>query len=144
MGITGMVTAKMSWSGGLKFEGVSAFGHRIATDGSKMAGGNEEGYKPTELLLFGMAGCAGIDVVRILEKQRQKLASLEIELAAHHNEDYPKPFHTIEVKFIASGENLDEQKLARAIALSEEKYCMVSQTVASETKVIISYEIIDK
>jgi len=138
-----MVTAKMKWAGGLKFEGLTAFGHKIATDGSKASGGNEDGYKPTELLLYGMAGCAGIDVVRILEKQRQKLTSLEIELVAHHNEDYPKPFHTIEVKFIARGEDLDEQKLARAIALSEEKYCVVSQTVANETKVVTSHEIMD-
>lgn len=135
------MTARMKWVGGLKFEGDSAFGHKIATDGSKSAGGNEDGYKPTELLLFGMAGCAGIDVVRILEKQRQKLTSLEIELVGHQNDDYPRPFHTIEVKFIARGENLDEQKLARAIELSEEKYCVVSQTIANETKVVTSYEI---
>ena len=90
-----------------------------------------------------MAGCAGIDVVRILEKQRQKLTSLEIEIAAHHNEDYPKPFHTIEVKFVARGEDIDEKKLAKAIALSEEKYCMVSQTVINETKVVTSYEIMN-
>ena len=55
-----MITAKMTWAGGLKFEGVSAFGHKIATDGGKPAGGKEEGYKPTELLLFGIAGCTGM------------------------------------------------------------------------------------
>lgn len=137
-----MMTAKMKWAGGLKFEGISAFGHKIATDGSKSAGGNEDGYKPTELLLYGMAGCAGIDIVRILEKQRQKLSSLEIELTAHQNEDYPRPFHTIEVKFVARGENLDENKLAKAIELSESKYCVVSQTVANETKIIVSHKVL--
>ena len=136
-----MVTARMKWAGGLKFEGKSAFGQTIATDGSIKAGGQEDGYKPTELVLFGMAGCAGIDVVRILEKQRQKLASLEIELIAHHNDEYPKPFHTVEVKYIARGENLDSKKLAAAIELSESKYCVVSQTVARETKIVSSFEI---
>ena len=139
-----MITAKMKWAGGLKFEGTSAFGHKIATDGSKQAGGQEDGYKPTELLLYGIAGCTGIDVVRILEKQRQKLTSLEIELTGHHNEEYPKPFHTIEVKYIARGENLDEQKLAKAIELSESKYCMVSQTVEHVGKVVTSWEIIEE
>ena len=136
-----MLTAKMKWAGGLKFEGESAFGHRIATDGGKAAGGNEEGFKPTELLLYGIAGCTGIDVVRILEKQRQELTSLEIELTAHQNDDYPKPFHTIEVKYIASGKNLDEKKLAQAIELSESKYCVVSQTVQHEGKIVTSYQI---
>jgi putative redox protein len=136
-----MLTAKMTWAGGLKFEGTSVFGHKIATDGAKEAGGNEEGFKPTELLLFGIAGCTGIDVVRILEKQRQRLTSLEIQLTAHQGDEYPRPFHTIEVKYIATGIDLDEKKLAQAIELSESKYCVVSQTIQHETKVVTSYEI---
>jgi putative redox protein len=140
-GIENMLTAKMTWAGGLKFEGTSVFGHKIATDGAKEAGGNEDGFKPTELLLYGIAGCTGIDVVKILEKQRQQLTSLEIELTAHQSDTYPKPFHTIEVKYIASGQGLDEKKLAKAIELSESKYCVVSQTIQRETKVVTSYEI---
>ncbi|MBN1213269.1 MAG: OsmC family protein [candidate division Zixibacteria bacterium] len=137
-----MVSTKMKWTGGLKFEGTSVFGHKIITDGSKKAGGEEAGYQPTELLFFSIAGCAGIDVVRIMEKQRQKLTSLEIEMTAYQNEDYPKPFHTIEVKFIARGENIDPKKLERAIELSEEKYCVVSQTIKNETKIETSFEIL--
>ncbi|MEW5796792.1 MAG: OsmC family protein [Candidatus Zixiibacteriota bacterium] len=136
-----MLTAKMNWVGGIKFEGTSVFGHKIVTDGAKEAGGTEAGYKPTELLLYGMAGCTGIDVVKILQKQRQPLTSLEIEITAHQNETYPRPFHTIEVKYIATGPGLDEKKLAQAIELSESKYCVVSQTVQRETKVVTSYEI---
>jgi len=137
-----MLSARMKWAGGLKFEGTSAFGHKIVTDGSREAGGEEAGYKPTELLLYGIAGCAGIDIVRIMEKQRQKLTSLEIELTAHQNEDYPKPFHTIEVKYIARGENIDPKKLAKAIELSEDKYCVVSQTVKNVTTVKTNLEIL--
>ncbi len=136
------LTAKMKWAGGLKFEGLSTFGHKIVTDVSKEAGGEESGYKPTELLLFGMASCAGVDIVRIMEKQREKLTDLKIEVIAHQSETYPKPFHTIEVKYIARGENLDEKKLAKAIELSESKYCVVSQTVQNETKVVTSYRIL--
>ncbi len=136
-----MLTARMKWAGGLKFEGMSAFGHPIATDGGKAHGGSEDGYKPTELILYSIAGCTGIDVVRILEKQRQKLTSLEIELIAHQGDEYPKPFHTIEVKYIATGTNLDPKKLGLAIAMSESKYCAVSQTVENAGEVVTSYEI---
>ncbi len=139
-----MVTAKMSWVGGIKFEGESVFGHKLVTDGSKKAGGGEEGYEPTELLLYGMASCAGVDIVRILEKQRQELTSLEIEVVGHQNDNYPRPFHTIEVKFIAQGKNLNPDKLAKAIELSESKYCVVSQTVQNETRVTTSFEILPK
>jgi len=138
-----MIEVKMSWGGGMKFEGVSAFGHTMITDGGKPAGGNEEGFKPTELILYGIAGCTGIDVVRILEKQRQKLESLEIEVRAFQNEEYPKPFHTFEVKYIAKGKNLNPDKLAKAIELSESKYCVVSQTMQEKAEVKTSFEIVD-
>ena len=70
-----------------------------------------------------------------------KPVTLEIEVVAHQDEKYPKPFHTIEVKYIARGENLDEKKLAKAIELSESKYCVVSQTVVHPGKVVTSFEI---
>ncbi len=138
-----MLEVKMQWAGGIKFEGDSSFGYKIVTDGSLQSGGTEAGYQPTELLLFSIASCTGVDIVRILEKQRQKLSSFEIQVTAHQNEHYPKPFHTFEIKYIAKGENLSEQKLTKAIELSESKYCVVSQTLESEAKVTSSFEIID-
>jgi putative redox protein len=135
------IKASMTWKGGLKFEGVGAFGHVLAIDAAKSAGGGEDGFKPTELLLWSIAGCTGIDVVRILRKQRQEIESLEIEVVGHQNDEYPKPFHTIEIKYVASGKNIDPDKLAKAIELSEGKYCVVSQTVERETRVTTSYEI---
>jgi putative redox protein len=135
--------ASMEWRGGLKFEGVGVFGHKVTIDTPKSAGGDEAGPKPTELLLWAIAGCTGIDVIRILKKQRQAVESLKIQITAHQNDDYPKPFHTIEVKYVAGGRDLDPEKLARAIELSESKYCVVSQTVQRETKIVTSYEIED-
>lgn len=137
-----MIDVKMRWAGGIRFEGEGAFGHTMITDGGRQSGGEEAGFQPTELLLFSIASCTGVDVVRILEKQRQKLTSLEIEVKAHQDDNYPKPFHTFEVKFVARGENLSEKKLAKAIELSESKYCVVSQTMESEARVTTSYEII--
>jgi len=139
-----MLDVKMSWRGGIKFEGVNKFGHKIITDGSKKSGGEESGYLPTELLLYSIASCTGVDVVRILEKQRQRLTDLTIEVVAHQGNEYPKPFHTVEIKYIARGKDLDENKLVQAIELSESKYCSVSLTVANETKVTTSYEIISE
>ena len=119
-----MISAKMKWTDGLKFEGSSAFGHKIVTDSSKQTGGEEAGYTPTELLLYSIAGCTGIDVVRVMGKMRQNLESLEIEVVAHQNKD------------------LDPEKLKKAIELSEDKYCVVSQTVKEVGKVVTSYEIV--
>ncbi len=133
---------KMKWSGGFQFEGTSVYGKKIVTDSSKESGGSEDGYSPSELVLFGLAGCAGIDVLAILEKQKQKLTSMEIEVVGYQNENYPRPFHTIEVKFVVKGDKLDEKKLAQAIELSQNKYCVVSMTLKSPAKMKFSYEIL--
>jgi putative redox protein len=136
-----MVEAKVKWAGGIKFEGTSVFGLPIATDGGKAAGGSESGYKPTELVLFGLAGCTGVDVVTILKKQRQELTGFEIEVTGYQPDQYPKPFNKIEVKYIFTGKNLDATKIENAIALSEGKYCMVSQSLSGMAKITTSFEI---
>lgn len=138
-----MMTIKMDWAGGLKFKGESLFGHEILTDAALASGGEESGYKPSELVLFALAGCTGMDVIRILQKQRQDVSALEIEVTAHQEEhSYPRPFHTVEVKIKVRGNNLEQEKLERAIALSEEKYCAVGQTIQHAGKVVTSYEIL--
>ena len=95
-----MQKSKIKWIDGLKFEGTCTFGHKIVTDAAKKAGGNEEGYKPTDLVLFGLAGCTGIDVMKILNKMRQEVTGLEIEVEAYQPEEYPKPFNKIKIKYI--------------------------------------------
>lgn len=136
-----MIEAKMKWQGGLKFEGTSAFGHKLATDGSIKAGGKEDGYKPTELVLFGLAGCTGIDVVKILQKMRQEITDLEMEVQGFQPEEYPKPYNKINVKYIFTGKNLDRRKVEKAVNLSEDKYCMVSQSLKGIARINIEIEI---
>ncbi len=136
-----MASAKLKWAGGMRFEGVSLFGHKIITDGSKTAGGTESGYQPTELVLFSLAGCTGIDVANILTKMRQNLTGLEIEVTGHQPEQFPKPFRKIEVKYILTGRNLEKNKVEEAIRLSEEKYCSVSLTLQGTAVIESNYEI---
>lgn len=139
-----MLKTKLSWTGGLRFEGKGEFGHTIIADGGKSGGGDESGHKPTELLMWGIAACTGMDVVGILKKQRQQLESLEIEIVGHNNDDYPRRFHTIDVRYVVRGKDIDPAKLERAIELSQEKYCIVSQTVKHPATVTTSYEILEQ
>jgi putative redox protein len=134
----------MNWAGGLRFEGTGAFGHQIVTDVSRAGGGAESGYKPSELVLFGLAGCTGVDVVRILQKMQQQVTGIEIQVVGHQQEEYPKPFHTVEVKFIVTGIQVQPEKVAQAIALSSEKYCMVGQTIEHPGRVVTSFEVREK
>nr|MBN2277804.1 OsmC family protein [candidate division Zixibacteria bacterium] len=138
-----MFETRVKWTGGMRFEGVSAFGLPIATDASRKSGGNENGYNPVELVLFGLAGCTGVDVLNILKKMKQQVSGLDIEVRGHQPEQYPKPFNRIEVKFILRGNNLNPQKVEQAIEMSEEKYCSVSLSLKGVANIITSYEIIE-
>lgn len=125
----------MDWKGGLKFTGTSRFGHEITTDGSKKAGGEEAGYQPTELMLFGLAGCTGIDVVLIAQKMKQEVNALIINIDAEQKDSHPKFVTRANIEYIFTGKNLDEAKLEQAIELSQERYCSVSNTMAGVTKI---------
>lgn len=132
---------EMTWKDGLRFEATNAWGHTLVTDASKAAGGGEDGIKPTELLLYGVAACTGVDIVRIMKKKRQALTSLTIRVEGEQGDGYPKPFHDVRVHYVARGKGIDDKAFASAIELSESKYCVVSQTVQRETRVTTSYEI---
>jgi len=128
------VKISMDWKGGLKFSGTSRFGHQITTDGSKQAGGKEEGYQPVELLLFGLAGCTGIDVVLISQKMKQEISGLTINIEAEQNPDFPKFVARANLEYVFTGRDLKSEMLEKAITLSQEKYCSVGTTLSGVTK----------
>lgn len=133
----------MDWQGGFKFSGDTLYGHTISTDASKKVGGAEDGYQPLELLIFGLAGCTGIDVVMIAEKMKQKITSLKIKIKADQREEHPRVFAKAHIEYLFTGENLDPKKLERIIELSEEKYCSASATLAGVTRITHSFKILE-
>lgn len=84
------------------------------------------GFSPKALLLAGLAGCSGVDVVDILEKMRVPFASLIIEAEAEQTDEPPKVFKTIHLTFQVVAEEESREKIVKAIELSLEKYCGVA------------------
>jgi putative redox protein len=103
--------------------GESGSGHAVVMDGSPEAGGRNVGVRPMEMLLLGLGGCTAFDVVMILEKGREKVTSLEIELEAERAKEEPKVFTHVKLVYRLKGRNLKPAAVERAIKLSEEKYC---------------------
>jgi len=118
--------ARIEWQGKVQFKAASGSGHTIQLDGPPDAGGVNAGARPMELVLMGLGGCTSYDVVSILTKSRQNVRSCVTELTADRAESTPQVFTKIHIRFIVTGENLDERKVARAVELSAEKYCSAS------------------
>jgi putative redox protein len=129
----------VDWQGGLEFNNQLPSGHDLTVDAAEASGGQNNGSRPMELLLSGLAGCTGIDVVLILNKMKTELEDFEMEIEAERAEEAPKRFTKIQIKYKFKGKKLDERKVERAINLSEEKYCSASNSLNAE--ITSSYEI---
>jgi len=115
--------------------------HWITMDGPEKLGGSNAGVRPKELLLIGLAGCTGSDVVSILQKKRVKLTDFEINIAAQQCEPHPKVFTHIDLEYVFYGKDIKGKDVERAIELSTTTYCGVSAMLSKAMTINHSYRI---
>jgi len=119
-------SVELRWEGeGLRFAGETD-GQSLGISGKGDPPGL--GPAPMELLLFAVGGCTGMDVISILRKMRQPVEDFRIEVRGERAQEHPKKYTSIELIYYFKGD-LDEQRVARAIELSETKYCSVEATL---------------
>lgn len=127
----------------LHMEAQNEEGGKIRMDGTTKIGGLEGGFSPMQLLLAGVGGCSAIDIIGILEKQKQDLKGLKVEVDGdRQSKDTYSEFTTIHIKYIFTGD-LDKKKVERAITLSLDKYCSVTKTLEKTSEISHSFEIIN-
>jgi putative redox protein len=134
------MTYHVNWTEDLTFEGTTPDGLKITMDASPEFGGHERGPRPAELLLLGLGGCTGMDVLSILRKKRAQVNSMEIKIEAERSTEHPKVFTKIMVTYILQGEDLKESDVDRAVELSTEKYCVVGTMLKHACPVEYSWE----
>jgi len=117
-------TATVEWQGGMRFRGGAPNGPTILVDAD-----GEEAPGPMHSLLIAAAGCAGSDVVAILEKSRVRLRKYSTTVTGVRADDHPKRYRSIHFAITLAGDGLDESKARRAIDLSITKYCSVLQSL---------------
>jgi putative redox protein len=122
--------ASIQWIDKVHFRAVADSGCEVPMDGPPDAGGEGRGARPMELVLMGLGGCTSYDVVTILQKSRQDVVDCVTELTAERAASEPKVFTRIHVHFRVTGRGLDPAKVARAVALSADKYCSASIMLA--------------
>jgi putative redox protein len=118
------------WTGGMTFDSAREGGRAIRMDGT-----SEDGQSPVDILLSALAGCAAMDVVEILKKQRTPVESLEVEVIGERVDAVPRRFKHITLNFHIAGAGIDQAQAERAISLSINKYCSVGASLSSDIKV---------
>lgn len=124
-----------TWKGGLNFHGENDIG------GTVEMGPTDESIGPMQLLLLGLAGCTGIDIVSILEKKKSTPTEFRVRVRGKRAETFPMVYTDIEIEYLLWGENLKERDVEQAINLSEHKYCSASIMLAKTATIRSTYKI---
>lgn len=134
--------ARVKWNEGMSFIAEAGSGHAVVLDGSPDHGGRNLGPRPMEMVLLGLGGCSAFDVVLILNKLKQKFDDCFVEIEATRKDQVPAVFETIKLMFVVVGEELVEKHVKRAVDLSMEKYCSVSEMLKSTVNIEFGYKIL--
>jgi len=130
-----MQTVYLEWKGEFRFEG-KADEVRTSIDGDGQAGPS-----PVNLLLESVGACTAIDVVDILQKGRQEIRAMKVEVGAERRSETPRAVTALFMKFRIEGD-VAEARAQRAIELSLEKYCSVFHSLRMDVSVDTELEVI--
>ena len=131
-----MAGVQVTWMGGELFEAADDAGHTILT------GSDPRSFKPPNLLLAGLAACAGIDLVAILAKKRQKVTGVEACLTRQNAPDPPWTIEKIDIEWVIRGHKLSEKAVRDAVYLAEGKYCSIAASLKSE--IVMSIQLVEE
>ncbi len=115
--------AKVTWLQRLSFIGTADSGFEVPLGVIKEQGGDDDGLRPMEMLLIGLAGCTAMDAISIMQKKRQDVSAFEVQVHADRADQHPKVFTRIVLEYIFSGHNLDRTAAERSVELSADRYC---------------------
>ena len=135
--------AKVVWQGDMTFEGFGSTypDGKVVFDSDESVGGHNQGFRPLEMLLIGLAGCTAMDVISILKKKKQDVTGFEVAVEGLQAAEHPKYYTDITVVYRVTGRSVDPKAVDRAIELSETKYCGASAMLREKANISHRVEI---
>jgi putative redox protein len=121
-----MAGVTVKWIGGTQFLFADEAGRVVVTDSEG------QGIKPPDLLLASLVGCAGVDVVSILQKKRKTITSIQVKVTKQNAPEPPWTIEGIDVQWEITGPDLTQKAAEDAVRLAQEKYCSVAASLKSE------------
>lgn len=134
-----MSEVNVTWLQGKQFVGTDSTKHSVVMSSTDEG----VGMKPSDLLLVALAGCTSVDVVNILTKMRARITDVRVKVTADQAPEPPWCFERIHIHYEVTGIGLDSRDVVKAIELSDQKYCSVSNTLKKAAEVTWDYEVIE-
>ena len=136
--------ASVVWSGGMSFTGTADSGFTVPLGTDPSVGGDNDGFRPMELLVIGLAGCTAMDVISILRKKRQDVTGFEVRVSTERADTHPKVVTAFAVHYLVRGRKIDPHAVERAMELSQTTYCPAQAMLSKAAPITLSYEIIEE
>ncbi len=135
--------AKVTWQGRMSFTGTATTGFNVSLGSDPSVGGDDDGFRPLELMAVSLAGCTAMDVISILKKKQQDVTAFEVRTHADQAEVHPHVFTHVLVEYIITGHGVDKAAVERAIELSVTKYCPAQTMLSKAVQIDHTYQIIE-
>jgi putative redox protein len=135
--------ASVTWHHGMTFTGTADTGFTVPLGATPKHGGDNDGFRPLELMAVSLAGCTAMDVISLLQKKRQQVTGFEVRVQTERATDHPRVFTKVHVEYIVTGKGIDEAALERSIELSETKYCPAQALLSKAIAITHSHQILE-
>lgn len=135
------MNAKVTWKKRLTFTGTAGTGFDVPLGAGDAVGGDNDGFRPMELLAVGLAGCTAMDVSSILQKKRQDMTGFEVKVNVDREDEHPKVFTRALIEYSVTGHDIDEKAVLRAIELSSTRYCPAQAMFGKLFPITLKYHI---
>lgn len=135
------MNAEVQWKGRLSFTGSADSGFEVPLGSYPEVGGDDDGFRPMELMALSLAGCTAMDVISILTKKRQQVSDYNVKVKTKRSQEHPKVFTSAIIEYHVAGTGIKENALTRAMELSADAYCpaqaMLGKIIPLELKYFI-------
>ena len=136
--------ASVIWSKGMSFTGSADSGFTVPLGTDPSVGGDNDGFRPMELLVVGLAGCTAMDVISILRKKRQDVTGFEVTVDTERAGEHPKVVTAFAIRYIVRGRSVDPRAVERAIELSRDTYCPAQAMLSKAAPITLSFEVVEE
>lgn len=138
------MNAVVEWKGRMSFRATSDSGFELNLGAAPEVGGDNDGFRPLELMAISLAGCTAMDVISILAKKRQDVRAFRVNVELERAAEHPKVFTRGVILYRVVGGRVEEDSLRRAIQLSAERYCPAQAMLGKVFPIELRYEIYEE
>ena len=133
------MNAKAKWKRSLPLYGSADSGFEVPLGSYPEVGGDDDGFRPMELMAVSLAGCTAMDVISNLTKKCQAVSDFQVKVETERSDQHPKVFTKAIIEYHVAGKDISETAVTRAMKLSADTYCPAQAMIGKIIPLTLKY-----